>query len=374
MIIAVNTRVLSGDSAISRLMVDYFEMMAVKYPTQHFIFITEKEHSPKQEKLKNTEWLSLPQQSHNPLFWKLWYNYKLPSALKKHHVDVLVTPDGVCSLRTKIPQCLFVNDLAFLKHPRRYSKKYLQFIKLNTPAFFRKATILLTQSCILKNEITEVYTIPADKISVIGQGVSPEYQPVDWEIREQVKEKYADGREYFLFSGAIHPGSDLLNLLKAFSLFKKRQKSNMLLVIASLDHLQDDTFLESLRLYKYRNDIKLMPGLDKRSMTAITGSAYACINTSSLHSDIAGLLNAVNCGVPVIAGNLKLAAEILGDAVLLVNPGEPESIAEKLMQLYKDENKRTELVKKGRELAANHSLEKTVHTLWQIMHTAIEPA
>ena len=102
----------------------------------------------------------------------------------------------------------------------------------------------------------------------------------------------------------------------------------------------------------------------------ITASAYACINTSPLHNDIAGLFNAIKCGVPVIAGNLRIAIEILGDAALLTNSDMPENIAEKLMLLYKNENKRTELVNKGQEISANFGLDTTAHELWKaILHT-----
>jgi glycosyltransferase involved in cell wall biosynthesis len=374
MIIAVNTRVLSGNTAISQLLVDYFEMMAVKYPTHDFVFITERESSPQKDKLKNIKWVTLLQQSNNPLLWKLWYNYKLPSAIKKMNADMLITADGVCSLRTKIPQCLFVNDLAFLRYPGWYSKKYLRFIKSNSPDFLKKAKIILTHSDILKNDLINLYGIVESKIAIIPPAVLHQYKPVNVETSELVKEKYTEGKEYFLFSGAIHPRSSLINLLKAFSLFKKRQKSNMQLVIASVNDPEDAALLESLRLYKYRNDVKLMPGLDENSLFEITASAYACINTSPLHNEIACLLNAMKCGVPVITGNLKVAIEIFGDAALLANSDLPESIAEKLMLLYKDENKKDELVKKGQELSANLGLDKTIHKLWQTMVRTMEPA
>ena len=83
MIIAVNIRVLSGNSAIIQLMVDCFEMMAVNHPEHEFIFIAEKDFAEQSNNLQNVKRILLPQQSDNPLLWKLWYNYKLPSLLKK---------------------------------------------------------------------------------------------------------------------------------------------------------------------------------------------------------------------------------------------------------------------------------------------------
>ena len=373
MIIAVNTRVLSGNSAITQLMVDLFEMEAYHHPEHEFIFITEKETAQQKINGENVKWIALPQLTENPLLWKLWYNYKLPSALKKIKATILVSPDGVCSLRTRIPQCLFVNDLLFLHHPEWYSKRYLRFIKSNTKGLLQKAKTVITFSSVLKNEIIQQYNTPENKIQAIPTIAYKQYQPLKQDAKELVKEKYTDGKEYFLFSGSIHPRSSLVNLLKAFSLFKKRQKSNMQLIIASQNISDDQPFVESIKLYKYRNEVKLLAGLDEKSLIEITASAYACINTSPLHNEIAALLTAMQSEVPVIAGNLKVAVEILGDAALFANSDIPENIAEKLMLLYKDENKRNELVKAGIQQSAKYDVNKTADELWQAILTTMQP-
>ena len=374
MIIAINTRVLSENSTITQLMIDLFEVVAYNHPEHEFIYITEKETAQQKVDGKNVKWIALPQLTKNPLLWKLWYNYKLPSALKKIKATILVSPDGICSLRTRIPQCLFVSDLLFLHRPEWYSKRYLRFIKSNTKDFLQKAKTVITFSSVLKNEIIQQYSTPENKIQAIPTIAYKQYQALKQDAKEPVKEKYTDGKEYFLFSGAIHPRSNLVNLLKAFSLFKKRQKSNMQLIIASQNILDDHPFVESIKLYKYRNEVKLLAGLDEKSFIEITASAYACINTSPLHNEIAALLTAMQSEIPVIAGNLKVAIEILGDAALFANSDIPENIAEKLMLLYKDENKRNELVKAGIQQSAKYDVNKTADELWQAILTTMQPA
>ena len=128
MVIAINTRILSGDTAAAKLLVSYFTNIAVDNPDHQFYFISEKEAWPV-AKLSNLKPIAIKQDSLSPLLWKLWYNYKLPSILKKIKADVLVSADGICSLRTKVPQYVLVNDLEYLHHPDWYSKKYHSFIK-----------------------------------------------------------------------------------------------------------------------------------------------------------------------------------------------------------------------------------------------------
>lgn len=73
-------------------------------------------------------------------------------------------------------------------------------------------------------------------------------------------------------------------------------------------------FVESLRLYKYRNEVRLLSGLTETERTSITAAAWSGVVLSPLYSDIHFLQQVVACEVPVIAGNTPQAHELLKDA------------------------------------------------------------
>jgi glycosyltransferase involved in cell wall biosynthesis len=363
MVIAVNTRILSGDIAAAKLIVRYFINVAANNPTHQFYFISEND-GLLVSALSNVKNVVIKQDSSNPLMWKLWYNYKLPSLLKKIKADVLISADGICSLRTKLPQFVLVNDIEFLHYPEWYSKKYSSFIKSTMPAALQKAKSIITFSSSCKNEIIDKFKIEDSKITVESYGINEKYHPINWEERETVKEKYTDGNEYFLFTGAINSSSNLTNLLKAFSLFKKRQKSSMQLLLLTDSIPAKNDFVASLRLYKYRNDVKLISGVNEEDKFSITASAWCAVNLSPLYSDIHFLQNALSCEVPAIAGNTAQANELLADAALYASPAFVDTIAAEMMLIYKDENKRTELIEKGKELLYNNTVMENAGKLW----------
>ena len=68
------------------------------------------------------------------------------------------------------------------------------------------------------------------------------FRPFTWTEKESWKDSFTEGREYFLYVGSVHPRKNLINLLKAFSGFKKRQKTNMQLVIAGRMAWQHEDF------------------------------------------------------------------------------------------------------------------------------------
>ncbi len=368
MVIAINTRILSGDTAAAKLLLHYFNHIAVANPKHQFYFIANDDTLPASPS-NNVKNIIIKQRSANPLLWKLWYNYKLPSALKKIKADVLVSADGICSLRTNVAQCVLVNDVEFLYHPEWFSKRYVSFIKTNMPVFLQKAKMVVTFSEAIKNEIISKFAIEENKITVAPYDSNKRYQPLAWEEREKIKENYAGGNEYFLFYGAIHSRNSLTNLLKAFSLFKKRQKSSMQLLLRTDNIPSKNEFVNSLRLYKYRDEIKLIEGLAEEETISIAASAWCAINLSPLYSDINFLQNALLLEVPVIAGNSPQAKELLANAALYANPFAVDAIAEQLMLVYKDENRRNELVQKGKELYPGNNDDKR----WQNIVSIIQP-
>lgn len=368
MIIAVNTRILSGDAAARKLLLQVFTAIATANTNHRFYFISENELEPKAA-LRNVEYVVLKQRSQQPLLWKFWYNYTVPSLLKKIKADVLISADGICSLRTKVPQYLLINDLEFLQHPGWYSKRYIDFIKPALPLSLSKAAQIITFSNYVKDQLAGKYKTAGEKITVLTGNNCTNYPLQEGYNNERIKDKYSNGNEYFLYCGAVHERNNLTNILKAFSQFKKRQKSSMQLVLVTDRIPEKNLFVESLRLYKYRNEVKLLAVTDDAEINSITAAAWCCINLSPLYTDINFLLSSLQCGVPVIAGNAEQAKELLQDAALYASPASADAIAEQMMLVYKDENKRNELIRAGKSLPANNTADNTVQ-LWQHILTS----
>jgi glycosyltransferase involved in cell wall biosynthesis len=84
-----------------------------------------------------------------------------------------------------------------------------------------------------------------------------------------VKQQLTEGKEYFLYVGAIHPRKNLINLLKGFSWFKKRYQSNMKLVLVGRMAWKNEMFLKQLESYKYRNDVVVAGYVEEQKLQEI---------------------------------------------------------------------------------------------------------
>ena len=106
----------------------------------------------------------LPQ---HPLLRRFWYNWKLPSILKKYNADVFVSVDGFCSLRSGIPQCLLILETSFLNNSSSGVTGKDFFFRRYLPGFLQKAAGLVTVSNALKQDLVLRYKIAEQKIDVL---------------------------------------------------------------------------------------------------------------------------------------------------------------------------------------------------------------
>jgi glycosyltransferase involved in cell wall biosynthesis len=349
--IAVNTRFLLSDylEGMGYFIYEVFQRITKQHPEHEFIFIFDRPYDERFVFGKNVTPVIAGPAARHPLLWKWWYDVKVPSVLRKYKADVFVSCDGFCSLTTRVPQCLVVHDLAFLHYPAFNKKSHVRYLKKNTPKFLAKAKQVLTVSEFSKKDILSHYPIDAGKIGVVYSGVKDVFGPVDDGVKSRIKEKYTGGKNYFLYTGGIHPRKNLLHLLKAFSIFKKRQQSSWKLVLAGRLAWKYDSFLEGLKSYKYRDDVILTGYIEESELAALTASAYAMVYPSVWEGFGVPVLEAIRSQVPVITTADSAMQEIAGEAALYIDPASPAAIADKMLQLYKDEPFRNQLIEKGKK-------------------------
>lgn len=132
-----------------------------------------------------------------------------------------------------------------------------------------------------------------------------------------------------------------------------------------------NSFMESLKTYKYRSDVVVTGYLPEQELAALTGSAYALVYPSLWEGFGVPVLEAMRCEVPVITSSGSAMQEIAGDAALYADPQHFHELAEQMMRLYKDERLRNELVQKGKEVEKHFTWDRTARLLWNAIQKAV---
>lgn len=270
---------------------------------------------------------------------KCWYRYLLPTTLSALEIDLFVTADNLYIRKVPLRLCVLtinINALLqaqpFLKNSnadRRSLRRVLGYA--DTIISFSGTAREMIQTC-----------LPAafSKLTVLKPWIT-ENPLLKWTEKELVKIEFAKGMEYFVFAGDFDERFDLLGLLKAFSLFKKWQHSNMQLVMVGNKTRWGINFLEKLASYKYRNDVQLLFDQSNETEQKIIAGAYAFVYPAFYDYFPINILSAMQSEVPVISSPLPVCEEWFGNAVMYPETNDTEGFAKSLQLIYKDEKLRS---------------------------------
>lgn len=372
--IAVNTRLLLKGKleGIGWFTYQTLERIVKQHPEHEFIFFFDRPYDPSFVFSSNVTPVVVSPQARHPILFYIWLEWRIPYLLRKYKADLFLSPDQFLSLSTKVPTCLVIHDLAFEHYPQHFIRSHRMYWKHFTPRFARRADRIVTVSTFSKNDISEQYGIDPAKIDIAYNGAHTEYQPISWEERNIIKEKYADGCEYFVFAGALHPRKNIVNLLKAFIKFKKKQRSNMKLVIVGRLAWKYDEVLEMRAEMPFKDDVKWVGYMGIEDLSKIVAASYAMVYASLFEGFGIPILEALQCDVPVIASNTSSMPEVTGDAGLLVDPTNPDDIAAKMELMYKDENLRNKFKLAAKEQVKKFNWDLSAAKLWDAMMKCVD--
>ncbi len=214
---------------------------------------------------------------------RLWENIKTNYHLNKFNPDIFISCNGSGTTSSQAPHCLVINDLSFLYSSSFIKKVFSRQINRMTRINLRKARTIVTFSGLVKKDIISQFGVKEEEIMVLPFMLKGNFHPLNENEKQEVKYKYTRGKNYFAYTGPIHPEKNIINLLKAFSIFKKRQKSDWNLLLAGSTAKSSKKFTKSLSVYKYREDV-IITDCSEEEIIKITGSAYALIFPSCWES------------------------------------------------------------------------------------------
>ena len=340
--IAVCGAFTNTQSGIRNFIVETLSLAFHQHPEHRFILVTNSKTEEHFDLPANTENKILKAPSENWLAKKMWGNVKLDAAVKKINAGLIISLDNTYS-SLSIPTCLLIVDPENIK------------------ASAKKAQALVVMSESAKKKLLEKIKIPAEKVTVIYPSAGKMYKAIRYEGKEFIRNKYSNGKEFFLYNSNFSNPENFIDLLRSFSHFKKRQQSSFKLLLTSSSN---SFFEKNLASYKYKDDIKFINPSEEHGHAMITAAAYATMLPFNTTEDIIAALNSMQAAVPVITTKDSAISEVAGDAALYAEK-EIKSIAEKMMLLYTNENYRSEMIERGKKIAASFTQQKATELLWQ---------
>ncbi len=301
-----------------------------------------------------------------PVFWR---QTRLTAEMLFHSPDVLYSPTPSLPLYHPCRIVTTVHDVIPL-----VEKDYSGFLwrvafKRQCSYAVKYAHRIIAISESTKSEITKFFDVNAEKISVIYQAYDSDiYKPENDSLKiKRVNQRYSIFSNYILYVGTLNPHKNIERLVQAFGRLKAVGKIEHKLVIAGKSGLHHERIIKMASQLALEKEI-IFTGYVPRSDLPVLMSGADLFVFPSLYEGF-GIppLEAMACGVPVVVSDSYSLPEVVGDAAVMVDPYNVESIANGIYEVLSNAEFNSQLRKKGLERAKLFSWEKTARETLQLL-------
>ncbi len=363
--IAVNTRLLLKDrlEGIGWFTYEVFRRLVRDHPEHEFFFFFDRPYDASFVFGENVRPLVLPPPARHPVLFPIWFEGSVRRALARYQPDVFVSPDGYLCLSTSVKSLPVIHDLNFEAFPQDLPFLVRKYYRSFFPRFARKAERIVTVSEFSRQDITARYGVSPRRIDVVYNGVNPAFVPLEAEEKEKVRQQWTEGAPYLLFVGALHPRKNITRMLQAFDAFRATVDKPFRLLLAGEIQWWTGEMQAAYTSMRYRDEVIFAGHLTTEGLTRVVGAASAMVYISYYEGFGIPPLEAMRCGVPVLAGDATAIPEVVGEGALLVDPFSLEAIREGMLTLVRDRARTEQLVKKGMEQSGSFTWDRTAKAM-----------
>jgi len=284
------------------------------------------------------------------------------------HVQYTAPPFARCPIVSTI------HDLSFEHLPETFTRHSRAQLRLTVRRTARKAARILTLSEFSRRDIIETYAVNPDRVLVTPAAAPARFAPVENETElKEIRERYRIKANYLLSLGSLQPRKNLARLIEAYASLQKLCSNDQLpqLVFAGKPGWLDDEIYRAAQRENRNESIKFIGYVPEKDLPALYSGAICFVYPSFFEGFGLPVLEAMQCGTPVIAGNRTSLPEVTGEAALLFDPFDSGALAEAIGRVVDNPGYREELRVKGLERARAFSWTTTAKLTLQAYEEAL---
>ncbi|HET9012859.1 MAG TPA: glycosyltransferase family 1 protein [Gemmatimonadaceae bacterium] len=293
----------------------------------------------------------------------LWHRLERPSIEWMTHAryDVAFSPHPLLMPARHAARVVMVHDLDFLDHPERTRGEIRRDYPALAASHANRADRVIVPSGYTGDQVVARLGVPREHVAVCPPGI-PEW-------RAPVGRFNPDG--YALFMGTLEPRKNLGGLLEAYGRIVARRGTVPKLVLAGGAGAEAGGWLEAIGRPPLAGHVEHIGYVRERDRQRVYAGARVLVLPSFDEGFGMPALEAMSLGIPVVASRRGALTNLVGDAGVLVEPDDVESIANGLEGVLTDAGLAQRLSERGLERARPFRWQQTACAVRDVFQAAI---
>ena len=295
-----------------------------------------------------------------------WTLVGLPIAARRARIDLLHAPAYTAPVGIRTPVVVTIHDVSYERHPEWYPYRRDRLRRAFYRASARSAALVVTDSEFSAAEIHAAYGIARSRIAVVPLGVVPRFASGDTE-----EAGVAD--PFVLHVGDLHPRRNLSVVLDAVVALRQRggATESLTLALAGIDRGLVAELRARAEAAGAREALAVLDVVSDARLDALYRDAAALVYPSLYEGFGLPVLEAMARGTPVVATRASSVPEVLGDAGVLLDPGDTAGWAASLDAIIGQPERRAALAEAGRLRAASFTWARTARETYEVYLRAV---
>ena len=293
---------------------------------------------------------------------------KIPLALRRECVTLFHAPHYVLPPLIRCRSVVTIHDCIHLMFPQYLPNRFaFRYARTSIGLAARRATRIMTVSESSKRDILRFVDTEPDKIDVIYNAYDERFaiEPREEDV-VRVRERYQLTDEFVLYAGNVKPHKNLERLIEAFDIVRKRGLHHLRLILIGDEISKYAALRRAVHHHQLHKYVRFLGYLPEETLAVMYRLAGVFVFPSLYEGFGLPPLEAMASGTPVVTSNVSSLPEVAGDAAVLVDPYDPEAIADGIYRVLTDEQLRRDLRRRGVARAKQFSWEVSVRRVHDI--------
>ena len=294
----------------------------------------------------------------------IWMQSDVPSLLTGAHADVALFPNYVVPFASPCPSVVVVHDLALLRMPFFFTRRKRALMEPLLRRSIASASLVGTVSEASSRDIVDLLGINKERIVMMPGAAHPSCKRASLEAVETVRARYKLRRPYVLTVGTLEPRKNLATVLRAFDELAATAPDHELIVVGGRGWM-DQAVLRAMEARAPSGRVRWLGYVPEEELAALYSGADVFVYASHLEGFGLPVLEAMACGVPVVASDVAALREVGGDVARYVSPSDASAFASAIAQTIGDTKSARAARYLGLARAKQFSWERSAQTLWE---------